>query len=254
MKVFDFLKKYLAPGILGAITVDSYRRQIINERKSAVQEALRNKSERELAKEVWEENIIHQNMSNGLQARNNAIEEINKNISNKEKLYETLTEKLNTKNFSNGENAESVNTWLNYQKSELVKLNKDKDEKMNELCKYINDNVKKSDTFDWFNDLIEKYQSFLNNLSLDQIVALFNIICEIMILMALTSICILLIGDFLINKFNLDTRYPRLSKYIRMKEKLNKYYLKYYIILLYIIVILCLCGNIYMFLLRYLID
>ena len=125
---------------------------------------------------------------------------------------------------------------------------------MNELCKYINDNVKKSDTFDWFNDLIEKYQSFLNNLSLDQIVALFNIICEIMILMALTSICILLIGDFLINKFNLDTRYPRLSKYIRMKEKLNKYYLKYYIILLYIIVILCLCGNIYMFLLRYLID
>ena len=254
MKVFDFLKKYLAPGILGAITVDSYSRQIINERKSAVQEALRNKSERELAKEVWEENIIHQNMSNGLQARNNAIEEINKNISNKEKLYETLTEKLNTKNFSNGENAESVNTWLNYQKSELVKLNKDKDEKMNELCKYINDNVKKSDTFDWFNDLIEKYQSFLNNLSLDQIVALFNIICEIMILMALTSICILLIGDFLINKFNLDTRYPRLSKYIRMKEKLNKYYLKYYIILLYIIVILCLCGNIYMFLLRYLID
>lgn len=215
---------------------------------------MRNKSDRELAKEVWEENIIHQNMSNGLQARNNAIEEINKNISNKEKLCETLTDKLNTKNFSNGENAESVKTWLNYQKSELVKLNKDKDEKMNELCKYINDNVKKSDTFDWFNDLIEKYQSFLNNLSLDQIVALFNIICEIMILMALTSICILLIGDFLINKFNLDTRYPRLSKYIRMKEKLNKYYLKYYIILLYIIVILCLCGNIYMFLLRYLID
>ena len=81
MKVFDFLKKYLAlapseqpsipkevgfapfllpffrrgggeagvgEGILGAITVDSYRRLIISERKSALQEAAsqKNKSDR----------------------------------------------------------------------------------------------------------------------------------------------------------------------------------------------------------------
>lgn len=254
MKVFDFLKKYLAPGILGAITVDSYRRQLISERQGALQEALRNKSERELANEIWQEKIMHQNLSNGLQARNNAIEELDKNISNKEKLCETLTDKLNNNNFTNGETADSVKMWLNYHKEELVKLNDNRTNVYKDLCKYINDNVKKSDTFDWISDLIEKYQSFLNNLSLDQIVALFNIICEIMILMALTSICILLIGESLINKLNLDTRYPRLSKYIRMKEKLNKYYLKYYIILLYTIVILCLCGNIYMFVLKYFID
>ena len=52
MKVFDFLKKYLAPGILGAITVDSYRRQIKSDRQGILQEALKNKSERELAKEI----------------------------------------------------------------------------------------------------------------------------------------------------------------------------------------------------------
>ena len=72
-----------------------------------------------------------------------------------------------------------------------------------------------------------------------------------MILTTLTSIVIVLIGDYLINKLNLEVRYPKLAKYIRLKEKLNKHYLIIYIVIFYIIVFLSIIGNIYMLFLKY---
>ena len=109
----------------------------------------------------------------------------------------------------------------------------------------------RTEIFGWVFDLIEKYQKFLTSLTLDQLVALFNIFVNIMILTTLTSIVIVLIGDYLINKLNLEVRYPKLAKYIRLKEKLNKHYLIIYIVIFYIIVFLSIIGNIYMLFLKY---
>ena len=109
----------------------------------------------------------------------------------------------------------------------------------------------RTEIFGWVFDLIEKYQKFLTSLTLDQLVALFNIFGDIMILTTLTSIVIVLIGDYLINKLNLEVRYPKLAKYIRLKEKLNKHYLIIYIVIFYIIVFLSIIGNIYMLFLKY---
>jgi hypothetical protein len=91
----------------------------------------------------------------------------------------------------------------------------------------------------------------LDSLSLEQLVALVNILGDFILLMTLMSITSVLFGDYLINKLKLESRYPRISKYIRMKERLNKYYLMFYIVLFYFLLIFCIIGNIYMLVLKY---
>ena len=72
-----------------------------------------------------------------------------------------------------------------------------------------------------------------------------------MILITILNISVLLIGNFLIEKLSLENNYPKLHKYIRFKQTLNKGYLIFYITLLFIIAILCILCNIYMLFLKY---
>ena len=82
-------------------------------------------------------------------------------------------------------------------------------------------------------------------------VALFNICGYFVIFMTIWTISILSIGEYLIGKLNLETKYPKIAKYIKIKQKLYKAYFTFYIIWLYLIVILCIIANFYMLLLKY---
>ena len=44
------------------------------------------------------------------------------------------------------------------------------------------------------------------------------------------NIIFILYGDYLIKNFNLESRYPKLSKFIQLRRKLQSYYLKLSII------------------------
>jgi hypothetical protein len=72
-----------------------------------------------------------------------------------------------------------------------------------------------------------------------------------MLLMTLTSITTILIGDEIIKNFKLEIKYPKLAKYIKFKQTLNKYYLRIYIVLFYILLLLLISVNIFMFSLEY---
>jgi len=111
--------------------------------------------------------------------------------------------------------------------------------------------IVKSDLSELFNNLIDNYREFLTTLSSEQMVIVFNISGYIMLLFTLTSITTLLIGDQLINFFKLETKYPKLAKYIKLKQTLNKHYLRFYIVLFYILLLLLISINIFMFSLEY---
>jgi hypothetical protein len=116
----------------------------------------------------------------------------------------------------------------------------------------INDpNIVKSDLADLFNNLIDNYKDFLNTLTSEQTVIVFNIIGYISLLITLTSITTILLGDKIINLLKLEIRYPKLAKYIKFKQTLNKYYLRFYIVLFYILILLLISINIFMFSLEY---
>lgn len=72
-----------------------------------------------------------------------------------------------------------------------------------------------------------------------------------MVLVTIFNLSTVLIGDYLIERLKLEDKFPKLSKYIRIKQRLNKGYLTFYNVLLYIITITCILCNIYMLLLKY---
>ena len=56
-------------------------------------------------------------------------------------------------------------------------------------------------------------------------------------------------GEYLVNYFKLDSKIPRLSKYILLRSQINKIALVYYFIYLYIVIVIFILINIYMFIL-----
>nr|YP_009493178.1 hypothetical protein [Ganoderma calidophilum]AWJ63973.1 hypothetical protein [Ganoderma calidophilum] len=80
-------------------------------------------------------------------------------------------------------------------------------------------------------------QSFLNSLSTEELLAFAGILLNSLVLSHTISIILTLYGDYLINKFNLEDRYPRLAKLINLRRTLQAYYLKISLIWIFLAVI-----------------
>jgi hypothetical protein len=172
-------------------------------------------------------------------------------ISRVKSVLDNIDFQLNTKNFNIGENMETLNNKQKYYSDELNNLIIKKDSNVNELLDKINSIINKSDISSYLSDIVEKYQSILSNLNLDQMVALFNIFGFFMILVTIFNLTTVLIGDYLIDNLKLENKYPKLTKYIKFKQNLNKGYLTFYYLILYIITISFILCNIYILLMRY---
>jgi hypothetical protein len=113
------------------------------------------------------------------------------------------------------------------------------------------DDISKSDISDIFKSFIEKYYQFLSGLSLDQIVAVFNLLIDFTLGYSLFTLASLFMGEHVIDYFKLANKYPKLASLIRLKITLNKH-LKMFNLSFFIIFLLAgIVGNLYMFLLKY---
>ena len=66
---------------------------------------------------------------------------------------------------------------------------------------------------------------FIFNLSFDQQIALFNLFGSVLLLSYLLSTAIILYSNYLIEKYNLEQRYPRIAVLLRYRQKFQKYYI-----------------------------
>ena len=200
-----------------------------------------------MQQELWGEIMVNTDLKTKLEASSSRIVEVDQEISTVKTKINDLNNKLNDGNLTSSENAENINLMKTYYSNELEKVAKVK----YTYVKEIQDSINKADISSFLSDFIKNYQSFVDQLSLDQLVALFNIIGFGMLLSTLFSISTLLIGDYLIDKLQLDIKYPKISKYIKLKQRLNKHYLMFYMTMLFIISIVFILANVYMFLLKY---
>jgi hypothetical protein len=115
-------------------------------------------------------------------------------------------------------------------------------------------NIVKSDLFELFNNFIDNYRDFLSTLTSDQMIMVFNICGYIMLLNTLNSITFILLGDQIINWLKLEIKYPKLAKFIKFKQILNKHSLRFNIVLFYILILSLIATNFYMFLYDYLLQ
>ena len=78
---------------------------------------------------------------------------------------------------------------------------------------------------DEINLLISNLQNWYNSLGLTELLAAVNFSGCLVIVISLFSIILVLYSDFLINKFNLNQKYPKLKKIIDLRATFKKYYL-----------------------------
>jgi hypothetical protein len=252
MKYLNIMKNYFAPTVLGAITIDSYRRQVLSLNKELTEvKNMTNEQLIGLQHQLQAEQSINSSCRVTLEASSPEIKVLESEISRVKSVLDNIDFQLNTKNFNIGENMETLNNKQKYYSDELNNLIIKKDSNVNELLDKINSIINKSDISSYLSDIVEKYQSILSNLNLDQMVALFNIFGFFMILVTIFNLTTVLIGDYLIDNLKLENKYPKLTKYIKFKQNLNKGYLTFYYLILYIITISFILCNIYILLMRY---
>ena len=126
-----------------------------------------------------------------------------------------------------------------YNKNEMDRLKK----KMDESC----DEIRKLDISEYLSSLYNKYSEFLDTLNPDKIVCLFNIIIDGLILSSFISVLSIMLSENIINKIGFLEKYPRILKLLKLRNNINKKVSKFYLLMHFIIIILGILGNIFMF-------
>ena len=173
-------------------------------------------------------------------------ENINKNKDNaeiselKQKLSE-LKSQLNNlceapnidKNYIEKHSAITENA--NVKSQELFEAYKQEMNEAFKKAKEINDNIdKKSNSLDspidklsgdnYITKLISDFNNYLSNLSLTDICLVINISSCLFILTCLVTILFSVYGNFIIDKFSLEQKYPKLAVIIKLRVKLQHAY------------------------------
>lgn len=91
-----------------------------------------------------------------------------------------------------------------------------------ELREYI-ENLKPKYTGDNINILIEQFKAYLNTLDIYQLCILFDLLASSLILLFIINIIFAFYGNKLIDYFNLELKFPKISKIIKLRRNLSEF-------------------------------
>lgn len=91
-----------------------------------------------------------------------------------------------------------------------------------ELREYI-ENLKAKYTGDNINILIEQFKAYLNTLDIYQLCILFDLLASSLILLFIINIIFAFYGNKLIDYFNLELKFPKISKIIKLRRNLSEF-------------------------------
>jgi hypothetical protein len=215
-----------------AITIDQYfskleqdpasyrfHQQIVAQKDSVIEE-LRNDSEKSENERNWMVGTISlfKEKMDAYQGCVNRYRSIEKKIDSlQEKLAATINpkERYDILQEINGLRALKPATELAIDMSASI---------LNEYKKTFSDRFRKSFIADDFWGLIEKYKEYLTTLNVHQLGALVNLLISGVILSCIISITFIFTGEFLIKRFDLENRYPKLAKFIKLRRKFQNFY------------------------------
>lgn len=95
-------------------------------------------------------------------------------------------------------------------------------------------------------DLFKEIYFYIFNLSIIQNIAFMNISALIFILLSLISILSIFFGDYLINKFSINVKYPKLYKFIELRRKFQNFYIITDSLIIILMIIILLIVNLYL--------
>jgi hypothetical protein len=217
----DLVKKYGIGIILGSATLNSYRRQVTNDRRNNILEEVKK-----------DRNALTED-------RNALIDQAVEDSMSKAKNQATFSRY----NESADEPKKSVDKYekdpSEYNLNEMKKANKKLDEAF--------DDIKKLDISEIFTSLYNKYEEYLNSLTPDKIACLFNIIIDGLLLSSFFSVLSIMLSDNIISKIGFLEKYPKILNLLKLRNNINKKISKSYLFIHFIIIIFGILGNIWMF-------
>jgi hypothetical protein len=195
-----------------------------------------------LQKDNYDKSILDQDKIIQLVAKNGRINETQKDMEILSSKNKSILDQLNKDNLD----PDTLQKIKNELKC-LTERQTDLIDKVGKEFKNIDSSIDKNSIFDPFIQIINQYREFLSNLTVEQLSCLSNLIGFSIILIVLNSIFLIYFGDKIINYFNLETRIPKLSKFIQVRRKFLNNYVKFHILYIYIISIIFICINSYVF-------
>ena len=217
----DAIKKYGLGFILGAATLDGYRRQFVNDKNNNILEAIQ-----------AQRNSFSEDRR---LAYDKAIDEMANNTKNKAAILRY--------NEAADEHKKTVDKYSD----NPTEYNKDE---MNRSIKKLDksfDEIKNLDITEIFTSAYNKYGEFLDSLTPDKIVCLFNIIIDALVLSSFLSVLSIMLSENIINKLVFLEKYPRILNLLKLRNYINKKVSKFYLLMHFFIVIFGILGNIWMF-------
>jgi hypothetical protein len=210
--------------VVGAATLDGYSRQLLND-----------KTNNELEQIEIENNKLEEE---GKAAYNNRVSELAGESKNKATMakYPEAADEFQKEADSYSKNPSE------YRQYELTLAPKKLDQSKYE--------IKELNTFDSFYSLYTSYNEYLDSLTLDKIVCLFNIILGFMTLSSFVAVLSILLSEKIITKFKFLDKYPIILEILKLRNYINKKIITIYLFLHLIMIISGILSNIYMFFLK----
>ena len=113
---------------------------------------------------------------------------------------------------------------------------------INEISKNNSNNFIRENFIALIKDFITNWNNMLTQLTLEQTICLGNLVSSVFILLCILNILYIMYSNFLLDYFNLETKFPKLSRLFKIRVHFRRYYL----ILNFLIIIITLSVLIYL--------
>lgn len=258
MRLREILKKYVIPALGSYMTVDNFVRYYFPSEKDVrtyeylVEELKTAEGARklEVIDAIQKIERKYANLYNFLEARQLRLAELHASKDNNFRDISSLKDKIINNRYNPGESRDWIEKLVQLREAEIKRI--DNQIALEDYA--VKQRIEESDqqgVFDWFNSIVDQFRLFLDTLTQDQLAILFNLFGYFMIFQSIFSISLILLGELLIQKLELEKRYPRVSNFIRIRAKLKKVSLWIHVTLLFVILFILVGVNILMFFYSY---
>ena len=221
----EFVKKHGYGIVVAAVTFDGYRRAVLNDHTQnkldqikAEYKAMRDSADQKHREEL-DQNIAETNAK----AKEMAVMD----------RYQTIAD----------EHLEAVKAHekdpSSYRQAELERITK----KLHNSY----DEIKELSFFDYISSFYNMYTEYLDSLTPDKIVCIFNIILGGLTLSSFFSILSIMLSEKIINRIKFLERYPRILALLKLRIHINKTIVKFYLFMHFFIILITILSNTYMF-------
>ena len=171
------------------------------------------------------------------------IRELTLDLNNMKTIHNNYISKFENGNISADPGASS--TIYNTYKEQIDNAFNKANDKTNEISDILNNLKFIDDVQATFYRIIADYNEYLATLSIYEICLVINITTSLFIVSCIITILLSIFGNYLIDKFSLIQKYPKLSRFIQLRVKLKNYSIILNSVLILIFIIPLLFINTY---------